>query len=255
MHYAVRTLLILLALLAMPALPAGAQVALVDSVPRLTTQGLAEAEVEPDLATLSVAAQTERPKAADAVAENTRVAQALVQEIRGFGIEPKDIRTISVTLAPVYTEERDPQGRVLRRVLKGYLARNGLEVRVRDMAKAGPLARALMDKGANQFGGIRFSLADEQPVRLQLKARAAAQALAKARAMAEPLGVRLGRVLAIGQEQDEVASPRRARMAAAAPMALEADAAAQAAIPVEPGVITLVENLSVTWELEPNTRP
>jgi Protein of unknown function (DUF541) len=50
---------------------------------------------------------TERPKAAEAARENAGAAQDLIKEMKVQGIDTKDIKTASVTLAPVYDEIRD----------------------------------------------------------------------------------------------------------------------------------------------------
>src|SRR5919198_4950764 len=126
--------------------PAVAQqpLSLKDSVPNISTEGTASIEVVPDIATILIGADTERPKAADAARENTWIAQAIVGEIKAQGIEDKDIKTVFVTLEPVYDEVRDSTGRITKRTLRGFTAHNSLRVRVRDIKKAGALASQLI---------------------------------------------------------------------------------------------------------------
>ena len=131
-------------------------VPLKDSVPSITTNGIASTEVVPDLATISLGVDTERPKAAAAARDNALAAQAIVGEIKAQGIEARDIKTLSVTLAPVYDGIQDANGYVTKRTLRGYIASNSLSVRIKEVAKAGVLAGQLMDKGANSFEGIAF---------------------------------------------------------------------------------------------------
>jgi uncharacterized protein len=54
-----------------------------ESVPTITANGVASAEVVPDIATISIGVDTERPNAADATRDNARAAQAVVGEIKG----------------------------------------------------------------------------------------------------------------------------------------------------------------------------
>jgi len=96
-----------------------------DSVPNITTNGVASAEVVPDIATISIGVDTERPNAAD----SARDTQAVVGEIKAQGIEAKDIKTLSITLSPVYDESTDANGRIIKRTLRGYSAHNSLSVR------------------------------------------------------------------------------------------------------------------------------
>jgi uncharacterized protein len=215
-----------------------------DSVPSITTTGVASTDVVPDIATISLGVDTERPNAADAARENARAAQTLVGEIKAQGIEARDIKTTSITLSPVYDETTEANGRV-KRSFRGYTAHDSLSVRLRDVAKAGSLASQLMDKGANSFEGIEFDFSQKEAKYDVLRGDAVRDALRKANSYVNGLGIRLGRILEIATQPPEPAAAGMAprRLAAAAPR----DAAA--AIPMEPGVQTLRTEVQVTWEL------
>lgn len=217
--------------------------ALKDSVPVITTHGEATAEVVPDIAILSLGVDTERPKAADAAHETARAAQAIVAGIKAQGIDAKDIKTISVTLVPVYDEVRDPSGKVTKRSLRGYKASNSFSVRLTDVAKAGALAQQLLDKGANRFDAITYDYSRKEEKYDALRAQAIEEALRKANGYVNALNIRLGRVLQITSLPNDQAVPvEMLRAAAAAPQ--EA-----LAIPIEPGVETLRTEVRVIWEL------
>lgn len=211
-----------------------------DSVSSITTTGVASMEVVPDIATISIGVDTERPKAADAARENARAAQAVVGEIKAQGIEAKDIQTLSITLSPVYGETTDANGRV-KRTLRGYLASNSLSVRIKDITKAGALAGQLMDKGANSFEGTAFDFSQKEAKYDGLRGDAVRDALRKANSYVNGVGIKLGRVLEIATQPPETAPVPR--VLAAAPRG------ASAAIPVEPGAQTLRTEVQVTWEL------
>lgn len=213
-----------------------------DSVPSIATTGVASTDVVPDMATISIGVDTERPNAADAARENARAAQAVVVEIKAQGIEARDIKTVSITLSPVYDETSEPNGRA-KRTLRGYNVHNSLSVRIKDIIKAGALAGQLMDKGANSFEGIEFDFSQKEAKYDSLRGDAVRDALRKANSYVNGLGIKLGRVLEIATEP---AGPGPAgmssRMLGAAPRAA-------AAIPVEPGVQTLRTEVQVIWEL------
>jgi uncharacterized protein YggE len=215
-----------------------------DSVPNITTNGTASTEVVPDIATITLGVESERPTAADAARENTRTAQAIVGEIKAQGIDAKDIKTLSVSLEPVYDEVRDPTGRVTKRTLRGYIAHNSLSVRIRDIGKAGALASQLMDKGANNLYGITFDYSQKEAKTDVLRDDAVRDAQRKANSYVSGLGLKLGRVLEIATEP---AAPLPTRMQARALASPQPEAAA--AIPIEPGAETLRANVRVTWEL------
>ncbi|HTV32696.1 MAG TPA: SIMPL domain-containing protein [Methylocella sp.] len=218
-------------------------VPLKDTVPSITTRGVASTEVVPDLAMISLGVETERPKAADAARDNASTTQAVVAEIKAQGVAAGDIRTVSITLAPVYDETTDSNGRV-KRTRRGYLAANVLSVRVRDIAVAGALLGQLLDKGVNKVQEISFDYSQKDSKYEGLRIDAVRDALRKANSYTTGLGIRLGRILLITSEPREVV-PVAVRTLGGAPR----DAAV--AVPIEPGAETLRIEVDVTWELVP----
>ncbi|MGH6829816.1 MAG: SIMPL domain-containing protein [Methylocella sp.] len=214
-----------------------------DSVPSITTNGVASTEVVPDIATFSLAVDTERPKAADAARDNALATRAIVGEIKAQGIEAKDIKTLSITLAPVYDEIRDANGYVTKRTLRGYIARNALSVRIRELEKAGVLAGQLMDKGANRLESIEFDYTQKEAKYDALRGDAVRDAFRKANSYVNGLGLKLGRVLEIATHAPYPAP------AGMSPKMLGAAKSEAAAVPVEPGSEVLRTEVQVTWEL------
>lgn len=219
-----------------------AQAALVDSVPHITVVGHARTEVVPDLVTLSLAVVTERPKAEAAAAANAQAAQAMIDAIKGNGIDPKDVQTSEVSLTPVYDSLSDAEGRGTGQKLRGYQARNGVTIRLRDVGKAGALAGRLIDSGANEFQGISFRASHEDEIYAKLNAAAMQDALRLAKAYLPAAGVNLGRVLEIAPNDQGGIQPRIFAKAMA-PMAN---------VPMTPGTLTYDSQVRVTWELVPH---
>jgi len=215
-----------------------------NSVPSITTNGTASTEVVPDIATISLGVDTEMPNAADAVRDNARAAEAIVGEIKAQGIEAKDIQTLSVTLSPDYDEVTDVNDRVNKRTLRGYIAHNSLSVRVREIEKAGALARQLMDKGANSFDGIEFDYIQKEAKYDSLRGDAVRDAQRKANSYVNGLGLKLGRVLEIATQ-----APYPVPGGMSPKMLGAAKREAVAAVPVEPGSEVLRTEVQVTWEL------
>ena len=236
-----------------------------DWVPIIATHGVASAEVVPDIAIISLGVDTERPKAAAAARDNARAAQAIVGEIKARGIEAKDIKTLSVTLSPVYDEVQIPnpaggvvkrppgptgaaivsllpEGYVTRKTLRGYIAHNSLSVRITDIEKAGVLAGELLDKGANSFEGIAFDYSQKEAKYNALLGDAVRDALLKANSYANGLGLKLGRVL-------EIAAHEPGDYYSGAVAGYAAKRVAAQAVPIEPGSEVVQAEVRVTWEL------
>jgi uncharacterized protein YggE len=228
-------------------LPARAETALKDSVPTITVTGSAKTEIVPDIAVLSVAVVTERPRAAAAAEDNARAAQAMIDEIKAEDIDAKDISTVSITLSPVYDETHDVNGAVLKRTLRGYQASNLLAIRVRALDRAGALARKLLDKGANEFQDISFDSDEKDTAYAKLRGEAMQDALTQAKAYIAPVGLRLAHVLEITPLDTEREKIARYALDGG----VGSGAAAPTDIPIEPGTITLEAQVQVVWELTP----
>jgi len=215
-----------------------------ETTPHILVTGSASEEVAPDQATIAFSVVTERPSAEEASAENARATQAVVDELRAQGVEQKDIQTVGVSLAPFSTEERDPRTNVVRRVQKGFRARNDLRATIKTIGDVGKIAQRLVDKGANAINDIGFDLSDAETRLDKLRAEAIKNARRQAEIYVEAIGLKLGKTLDILPEPDEGPVPRpfAARGALAA-------AKAGDAIPVEPGLRKLTTRVTVTWAL------
>ena len=210
--------------------------------PSITVEGEASASPVPDTVTISFGVVTERPRAPDAVAENSRAVRAVVDAVKAEGIEARDIETTAVDLSPV----TDQPARAAPKVV-AFRASNQLAIRVKPVDKAGALLGRLVAKGVNTVDSLSFSNADEGAIRDGLRGEAVRDARRKAEAYAGAIGIKLGRVLLIAPGGGGDSSPRRSYRK----VALEAAVAPAPPVPLEAGARTITETASVTWELAP----
>ena len=215
-------------------------------LPSMSVTSTAMREVVPDIATLRLSVSVEKPTAAAAAEETAPGSQSVLAEIRAQGLDPRDLKTV-ITVSPMFDEERGPQGQTVRRTLRGYQGRNAMTVRLRDTARAGALARTLIDKGANVFEGISFTVSDEQRPLDELRVQATRDAVRKAKLYAEAAGVRLGRVLTIDPDPNS-ANSNQADLPLRIP---PSGGAVTTVIPVEPGVEQIRETVTIAWEILP----
>jgi uncharacterized protein YggE len=224
---------------------AAAETLIKDSTPHITITGSASEEVAPDRATIALSVISERPTAADAAAENARVARAVVDEIRAEGVDAKDVRTVGIVLTPYSSEEREPRGGAAKRVQKGFRARNELEVIIDQIDKTGRIAQRLIDKGANNIQDITFDISDREARLERLRVEAIKDALHRAELYVEAIGLRLGRVLEIiPQPEGDETRPLRLQARAGLGEAKDFEA-----IPIEPGLRKLSARVTVSWAL------
>ena len=234
------------ALLCLVSTPASAEppgVPLREAVPHMTTTGEAEAEVMPDQADLNLGVRQERKTADAATAATAEAAIAVVAAIKAQGVAPGDIHT-SFSVSETFDTRKDEKNQIISRTPRGYEAYEGIAVRVHEIGKVGPLARDLIAKGANSFEGVAFSYSKARQKRQDLDTEAMHDALVRARIYTDAIGLKLGRVLQIGQDptvpDGEADLPaRRAPPLYGAPVF----------IPIEPGLQKLRSTVTVIWEI------
>ncbi|WP_156679409.1 SIMPL domain-containing protein [Sphingomonas profundi] len=234
---------ILLAAMAVPT-AASAQVAAVTPVPVIQGTRLdvvAEGEVTrtPDVATIGAGVVTQGATAGAAMAENATRMAATVAALRRAGVAERDIQTSSINLNPQYR-----YGENVPPVITGYQASNQVNVRFRDVKRAGAILDALVAQGANQINGPSFTV--DKPDAALDEARAAAVARARARAelYAKAAGLSVKRILAISESGDTSPPPRPMTVMAMARSKEAADTS------IEAGEQKLSVTLSVTFELQ-----
>jgi uncharacterized protein YggE len=206
--------------------------------------GQAEEQVRPDLATITFHIVADRTTANDAAAENARVAAAVVDGLKGSGVDAKDIATVGLSLTLVMSEQRDPKtNQYIKSIVTGYHAANVIRVVARDIDRAGALITAGVQNGA-LYDGVDFDVTDRDAREDALRVKAAANAMHRAGLYAEGGGMKLATLRSLSAEAAPRVFHREMMKAAAAP-----GAATAAPVPVEPGLITLSETVNATFDL------
>ena len=104
------------------------------------------------------------------------------EKLRAAGIPADAIRTIGYDLQQEWDFVNN------RRVSRGYVARNTIEVRVDAIDRVGELLEIAVGSGATSVGGIRFDLKDRAKLEREALRLAVADARAKAEAAAAGAG-------------------------------------------------------------------
>jgi hypothetical protein len=162
----------------------------------ITVSGTGEIYARPDLAQVSFWVIAEAKTVEEAMSKNSEKMNAVIDFIKGKGIEEKDIKTTSFNLYPRYeyhktSEIYPPEG---KRVLVGYEVRQSLEVKIRDFSKIGEIIQGAIEKGANQVGDLQFTIDKEDELKKQARTQAIKKAKEKAKELASQLGISLGKI-------------------------------------------------------------
>lgn len=193
----------------------------------------------PDEAAIATGVSSEAKTAREALSKNNDAMKKLIGELKGKGIEAKDIQTSQFNLEPVYVypkEGQPPQ-------ITGYRAHNMVSVRVRDLDKLGEVLDHLVSAGANQMNGISFNVSKAETLKDEARKEAIANALRRAKLMASAAGAEIGEIVQI-LEDVSYAGPQPVTFAKARSMA------ADSAVPVERGSQDLEARVTATWKLK-----
>ena len=161
----------------------------------ITVSDTGKVYARPDLALTTLTVTNEAKTVAEALSTNTEKMNAVIDFVKGKGIEEKDLKTTSFNIYPRYEwhekTELWPQG---ERVLAGYEVRQSLQVKIRDMTKIGSIIQGAADEGANQIGDLEFTIDNQDELKKQARAEAIEKAKTKAKDLASQLGVKLVRI-------------------------------------------------------------
>lgn len=192
------TRLLLAFVLLMPTL-AAAQQSTVREEPLVVTSGEGIVQAVPDRAWITIAAESRGSNPREAQRRNTEAMTPVQDKLRAAGIPADAIRTIGYDLQQEWDFIKD------RRVSKGYVARNTIEVRVDAIDRVGELLELAVGTGATSVGGIRFDLKERARLEREALRLAVADARMRAEAAAAGAGRGIDRIMRI--EEHGVASP------------------------------------------------
>ena len=201
--------------------------------PVIVTVGEAAVRRAPDRAFVAVSVETRAKSPREAQRLNADAMTAVQQRLTQARIAKESIRTTGYDLQ----QEFDfVQG---KRVPREFAARNGVEVRVDDIARTGEVVDAVVQSGATSVSGIRFDLQDRDTAEREALRLAVADARARADAAATGAGRTVDRVVRIEDSRDMSIAPPR-------PMMTMARVAEASQTPIEPGLIEIRARVTLT---------
>jgi uncharacterized protein YggE len=172
---------------------------------------------------------------------------AFIRALRKLGLGQDQIRTIGFSVDPEYDYSAGTPRQPGEDRLIGYRARNIVQVTTNDVAQVGNNIDVAITAGANRVTNLSFQLRDPEAARQEALRLAVGKAHSEAETIAAALGRRLGPALA-ASSTGAFAPPRPLQMRAMAGTTFEM---ANAAPPIEPGLLEIDAQVSVIYTLEP----
>ncbi len=207
----------------------------------ISVSGEGRASAAPDVAVLGlgVSAKAATVKAASSQAQEAM--SDLLDSLEENGVQEKDIQTRQFSIYPEY-DYRDGE-----QILTGYRVTHMLQVKVRDIDKAGEVIDDAVEAGGDllQVQTISLTIDDTTALRSEARQEAVADAQARAEELATLAGVTLGKPTYI-TESVYTPSPLP-------PMPRAVGYAMEEVAPVteiSPGELEVVVNVHITYAIE-----
>jgi uncharacterized protein YggE len=206
--------------------------------------GQAKVSEIPDRVYIDIGVTTQAQKSEAAAVENATRLSAVITAVKRAAGAGAQLTTTEYSINPNYNYPRNGG----TPTVVGYTVSNVVEVRLDDLRRIGQVIDAATQAGSNDVQGIRFALRDEDAPRSEALRAAALNARRDADALAGALGLRVVRVLFVGEESPAVVPiyPRGRVFAQAQAVA--------APTPVETGTIDVSANVTLTVEVAPGKR-
>ncbi|WP_417690869.1 SIMPL domain-containing protein [Roseibium sp.] len=217
---------------------AQAEAATATASPSILVTGQGTASLVPDIAALNLRVVTPGDSAPEALDANSEQLSKIIASLTKIGLEERDLQTSGFSINPRYADRRDTPDAPLKII--GYEVRNGLTIKVRDLAKLSSVLDQVVKAGANEMGGISFEVSNPEAPLNDARKAAVKDARAKAELYAEAAGAQLGKILLITEQS---AGGRPAPMYKAEMAMMRAD------VPIQAGEETLSASVTIRFEL------
>lgn len=159
----------------------------------ITIQGEGKVTAIPDIGEISVGIVTKGKDVAKAQKDNITQFNKLVEALKSAGVEKKDLTTSNYSVNPTYEW---PDG---RQVMTGYEVRQSLQVKIRDLDKAGDIVSIASQNGVNEVGNLNFTIDEPETLRAQAREKALENAKEKAIALTKLTGSTLGKIVSFSE--------------------------------------------------------
>jgi uncharacterized protein YggE len=232
------TILAILALAVSACGPTTINQAAPETLRTLSVSGVGVVYLTPDIVYINIGVNTQRPDAAEAVEVNKEQTSKVIQAIKDFGVDEKDIRTtnFSIWSNPQY----DPAGQITGTT---YSVDNTVNVTVRDLDKLGALLDAAVSAGANNIYSIQFDVEDKTEATKEARAQAVEDAKVEAQELADTAGVELATIQTIDYFEGSPTPYFEGKGGGGGDVA-------SAAVPIQPGQLALSVTVNMTYSIK-----
>ncbi len=201
----------------------------------ISVTGIGSVRATPDIAILSLGISHKGATAKEAMDQTSGTMNAVIEGLKSLGFGVTDMQTTGLSLNPVYEDGYNASSKLM-----GFVASNGVTLRVKDLGRLGEIIDLVVSKGANTVNGLTFDVMDKTAATVDARTKALQDAKTKAEQMAAALGASIGRPVSI---TENYTSSDGAQMV----QTMRTDTSPST--PVAPGEVGLDVSVSVVFEL------
>lgn len=203
---------------------------------QITVTGEGSVFAVPDMAVITMGASAEAETAKEAMDQTSDITTAVLDRLTEAGVAERDMQTSDLSLSPLWSNRSSSENRPS---IDGYQASNRVTVRVRDLESLGTILDAVLTDGANELGGLEFTLSDPEPLMNDARIKAVADARARAKLLADAAGVELGALISLSETGARAPRPEMLSMARAS----------DSVVPVAQGEAELRASVTLVYEI------
>jgi len=163
----------------------------------MSVNGQATLEVSPDCADLTITISSDNIKPGSAVKALDAKKLALIAALQKIGVENGQVKLSNLQLDPMYEPNRE--GWALLKI-RTYRAQIIVTATTRDFTKIAAMMDAAAESGATATS-TAFRRSDLAELKKKVRTMALEAAKAKAQQTADALGIKLGRITSVGENQ------------------------------------------------------
>lgn len=158
----------------------------------IAISGLGKVTGDNNIAVTTIGYSNTDKEVAKAQIDNKKVMDQIMADLKTMKIEDKDLQT-NYTIYPEYDYTQKGT------VLKGYKVTNSITIKIRDLTKINTVLSLAGKYGANEIGGLSFTIDDTSVLKDQARKKALIDAKNKVVVLTQMLDVRLGNVVSYNE--------------------------------------------------------
>jgi len=161
----------------------------------ITIDGEGKVTATPDVAVISLGVQSDATTVKAAQSDNSKKMNDIVTAVKAAGVKDADIQTTNYNIYPKYSYDKNTSASNI----VGYTVSQSVTVKVRNLDSVGGILFKAGELGANQVGGVNFTVDNPESLKVQAREKAIDNARTKANVLFDKLGLKPGRIVSYNE--------------------------------------------------------